>query len=257
MTTIRTRILAHAGAVLALLLPSQLPAAHPLITEDTGTLGHGGWQLELTGEHITIRSGGVEQDIALTAATLGHGLSDRTDIILTVPHLRLSPAPADGSPEERGLADLGLDIKWRFYESGALSFAFKPGLTFPTGDDERALGVGRTTWTLYLITAYELEKWSFLLHCGHVHHNNTFNERVDLWHASAAVNWQATDKLKLILDTGIDRNTEHHADDDPVFVVGGLIYSPAANLDLDLGYRTTAVDGTRERALLAGATLRW
>lgn len=234
-----------------------LHAAHPLITEDPDTLARGGWQLEIANEHITVRGDRAHPAAVLTTVTLGHGLSDRTDVVVTVPHLRFGADPLTGTPGGHGLADLGLDLKWRFHERGPLRVAVKPGLTFPTGDEQRGLGVGRTAWTLYLVSGYTLERWDFLLHLGHVHHNNTFNERVDLWHASAAVAWQATERLKLILDSGIDRNTERHATDDPVFVIGGLIYSPVANLDLDLGYRTTAVDGWRERALLAGATRRW
>lgn len=251
------RTFASATALLTLLFAPTLPAAHPLITEDTGTLGQGGWQLELGNEHITLRSDGVEQDLVLTTAALTYGLSGHTDLIVTVPHLRIGADPLTGEAGGHGLVDLGLDIKWRFYEHGPFSFALKPGVTFPTGDTRRALGTGRTVWSLYLVSSYELEKWNFLLHLGHVHHNNTFNERVDLWHASAAVTWQAAERLKLIFDTGIDRNTERHATDDPVFVIGGLIYSPVENFDLDLGYRSTAVDGVREHALLAGLTLRW
>lgn len=37
--------------LVAALLPLPLFAAHPLITEDTGTQGKGNFQLELTGEH--------------------------------------------------------------------------------------------------------------------------------------------------------------------------------------------------------------
>ena len=244
-------------AAVALLLSAPLPAAHPLITEDTDTLGRGNSQLELTTEHIAVRSGELEQYSVLSTAVLGYGLSDRTDVLFTAPHLRIGEDAALGTPGTHGFTDLGIDIKWRFYESGPLGFAFKPGLTVPTGDEQGGLGVGRTTWTLYLVSSYKIEDWTFLLHLGHVHHNNTFNERVNLWHASAAVTWQATDRMQLILDAGVDRNAEHHANDDPVFVIGGLIFSPRDDLDLDLGYRSTAVDSEREHALLAGLTVRW
>lgn len=252
-----TRIFAGIAAALALLLPPTLPAAHPLITEDTSTLGKGGAQLELGTEHITIRSGEIEQYSVLTTTVLGYGLSDRADLLLTAPYLRIGDVAVLGTPGARGFADLGVDIKWRFYERDRLSFAVKPGITFPTGNDDLGLGGGRTAWTLYLVSGYQLEKWEFLLHLGHIHHNNVLSERVDLWHASTAVTWQATEKLKLILDVGIDRNTEPHAKADPVFAIGGLIYSPVENFDLDVGYRTIALDGTQIKVLLAGLTLRW
>jgi len=252
-----SRTFASATALLAVLFAPTLPAAHPLITEDTGTLGQGGWQLELGNEHITLRSDGAEQDLVLTTAALTYGLSGHTDLIVTVPHLRIGADPLTGEPGTHGLVDVGFDLKWRFYEQGPFSFVLKPGVTFPTGDTQRALGTGDTVWTLYLVSGYALEKWNFLLHLGHVHHNNTFNERVNLWHASAAVTWQAAERLKLIFDTGIDRNVERFATDDPVFVIGGLIYSPVDDFDLDLGYRAAVVEDVREHALLAGLTLRW
>jgi opacity protein-like surface antigen len=246
------------GAVTALtLLPATARAAHPLITEDTDTLGKNIAQLELTSEHITIRSGGVEQLSVLTTTVLGYGLSDRADLLLTAPYLRIGDVAVLGTPDASGFADLGIDIKWRFYESDRLSFAVKPGMTFPTGNDDLGLGTGRTAWSLYLVSSYQLERWTFLLHLGHIHNNNVFSERVNLWHASTAVTWQATDKLKLIVDAGSYRDPDPDTGTKAVFAVGGLIWSPLENLDLDLGYRTTATDNARLHALLAGLTVRW
>lgn len=42
--------------------PVPLPAAHPLITEDTGTQGRGNFQLELTTEHALEEEGGTPRD---------------------------------------------------------------------------------------------------------------------------------------------------------------------------------------------------
>lgn len=96
-----------------------------------------------------------------------------------------------------------------------------------------------------------------LLHLGHVHHNNTFNERENIWHASAAVVRQPGETLRLVFDTGIDTNTEYSAKADPVFLITGLIYSPHQNFDIDVGYKLESTDSSRARTLLAGLTLRW
>jgi len=50
------------------------------------------------------------------------GALDPLDVLLTVPYLRLGAA-VDGTPGQSGLADVSLDIKWRFYETGTLSVA--------------------------------------------------------------------------------------------------------------------------------------
>lgn len=250
-----SRALALATALAA--LPAATWAAHPLITEDTGTLGEGNSQAELTSEHITLRSGDAEQHSLLTTTSLSYGLSDRTDLILTAPYLRIGEDAGLGIPGASGFADLGVDIKWRFYEDERLRFAVKPGMTFPTGNDDLGLGTGRTAWSIYLVSEYQLDRWTFLLHLGHIHNNNVLSERIDLWHASTAVTWQATAKLQLIVDTGTYGDADPHTSADPVFVVGGLIFSPAGNVDLDVGYRSVATDNARLSALLAGITVRW
>ena len=96
--------------------PLSARAAHPLITEDTGTQGQGHFQLELIGEHTTLRDGGANQLLTLTATALSYGVVDSVDVILSLPYLRLGDSGANGTPAVRGLTDLGMDVKWRFYE---------------------------------------------------------------------------------------------------------------------------------------------
>jgi hypothetical protein len=231
-------------------------AAHPLITEDTGTQGQGHFQIELTGEHIRTRQQGFTQYIAITNAVLAYGFTETADVVLTLPYLRLGQA-ADGTPGAAGLADTGLDLKWRFYELGPLSLALKPGLTFATGDETRHLGSGEARWSLYLVTSYQPAPWAFHLHLGHLHHNNTFNERVDLWHASLAATRRFGEALTLIVDAGIDSNTDPTLHTDPLFAIAGFIWSPRADFDLDFGIKTEHTHVHRTQALLAGLTWRW
>ena len=245
------------AALLWALSPISAHAAHPLITEDTGTQGQGNFQFEFTNEYTTLREGGVNQPITLTAAALSYGVVNSVDIIITVPYLRLGQSVANGSPGEHGLADLGLDVKWRFYEREKLSFAFKPGITFPTGDDTRNLGAGKHTWSAYLTTSYETAPWTWHLHLGHVHHNNNSNERVDIWHASVAAERQLGKSLKVVLDAGIDTNTQNGSASDPVFAIAGLIWSIRPDFDLDLGFKAERTDQYRASALLAGLAWRW
>jgi hypothetical protein len=243
--------------LLCALTPLSGHGAHPLITEDTGTQGQGNFQLELVSEHTRLRESGADQLLVLTATTFSYGVVDSVDVILTVPHLRLGASASSGAPGAQGLTDVGLDVKWRFYEKERLCFAFKPGITSPTGDDTRNLGTGKHTLSAYLIASYEAAPWTWLLHLGRVHHNNTFNEREDIWHASAAVVRQLGETLKLVLDTGVDTNTDHNADADPVFLIAGLIYTLYPNFDIDVGYRLESTDSSRARSLLAGLALRW
>lgn len=246
-----------AGALLPILLwPTVLPAAHPLITEDTGTQGAGHLQLELTQEQQRLERGPETQSLALTTAALSWGWRDDADLILSIPHLRAGASALDGTPSRHGLTDLGIDVKWRFVEHGALSMAIKPGVTLPTGDERDGLGVGKTAWSAYLVTTYDAAPWSAHLHLGHVHHNNTSNERVDLWHASAAITHQTGERLRLVFDTGVDTHTDPAVDSGPVFVIFGAIWSPWSDFDVDIGLKSERSDVHRAHALLAGLTWR-
>ena len=71
------------GLLIALtLLPATLAfAAHPLITEDTGTQGQGNRQLELTLEYGHDEAADAEEDAADLAAVFSYGLRDNLDLI--------------------------------------------------------------------------------------------------------------------------------------------------------------------------------
>lgn len=230
-------------------------AAHPLITEDTGTQGEGHFQIEFTTEHANLRNDSSRQYLALTSAILTYGVSPSLDVLVSAQHLRLGATETASSVH--GWADSGLDLKWRFYEAGRLSLALKPGVTFPTGDSQRGLGVGKSTWSAYLVSTYQVEPWAVHLHLGHLHHNNTFNERVDLWHASAAITRKLGHSLKLVLDGGVDTNTRQEEDSHPVFVTLGVIWVPSDHVDLDAGYRLIQTDTLDSRSWLAGLTWHW
>ncbi len=63
--------------------PIPAHAAHPLITEDTGTQGQGNFQVELTNEQFSIQEDAGTQKLALTALTLSYGIVDSTDSLRT------------------------------------------------------------------------------------------------------------------------------------------------------------------------------
>lgn len=82
-----------------LLLSKNVYSAHPLNTEDTGTQGSGGWQLELNGERN--RDEGVRGAQALTV--LSYGIAGNADLQAGVPWQDLG--------DERGMGDALIAIK--------------------------------------------------------------------------------------------------------------------------------------------------
>jgi hypothetical protein len=229
---------------LLILAASRAWGAHPLITEDTGTQGKGGWQLELNGERN--KDAGVRGSAG--AATLSYGAVDNVDLQLTATYQDIGMA--------NGRGDSAIDVKWRFWESGALSLGLKPGITLPTGKDERGLGTGKTTYGSLFIISYEPELWSFHTHAGYRHNRNTQDQRKSLKHWSASLWLKPTDKLKLVSDFSRDTNPDPSSDTAVRQRVLGAIYSFSKTFDADVGVRrgnAPAID----RAVMAGITVRW
>jgi len=231
-------------------------AAHPLITEDTATQGKGNSQLELTLDSFRDRLAGVKLRGAQTNALYSYGIADPVDLQLGLPYARL--VEDDGqSRTERGINDAALDVKWRFLESGALSLGIKPGITLPTGDDRRILGAGRVTWGALLIGSYQPGTIAFHSHVGYRDYRNTLGLKTSLWHASAATTWQVVEPLKLVMDLSRDTNPLPGRGTPLDYLIVGAIWTPARNLDFDLGYRHGASKPALDRGALVGVTLRW
>ena len=127
----------------------------------------------------------------------------------------------------------------------------------PTGRDELGLGAGRTRWAANLAAAYELGKLELLGNVGYTHNRNRIGERVELWHASAAARYAATEQLKLVLDIGRDSNPDAAgggATRD--FVVGG-IYELSKGVELGRGVKVGLNDEADDRSLRAGVKLQF
>ena len=223
-------------------------AAHPLITEDTGTQGKGNWQLELNGERNKDSVDGETIRAKQGNAVLSYGFIEKADLQVGLPY--------QDNGLEKGKGDTAIDVKWRFHESGPLSLGLKPGITLATGDDERGLGTGRVTWGTLAIVSYDVEGAALHSHVGYRNNDNKQGLRKSLWHVSAAIWWKATEKLKVVGDLGYDTNPDPSSDKLVRQEVYGLIYSITRDIDLDAGYRrgnAPAVD----RAYMAGITLRF
>lgn len=234
------------------LAPRPVHGAHPLITEDTGTQGKGGWQLEVNGERTRDRSDGAVTHGNQAAATLSHGAADRVDVQLTLPYLRQT---TDGA-RVSGKLDLAIDVKWRFYENGPLSLGLKPGFTIPSGNDNEGLGAGRSTWGSLAILSYDREGWALHSHIGYRRNRNSTGHRESLKHISVAFWFKPSARLKLVSDHSLDTNPDGASATVLRQTVLGIIYSVAPNLDLDAGVRFGNAPSI-ERALLFGTTLRW
>lgn len=159
--------------------------------------------------------------------------------------------------DEKGVGDVTLDIKWRFFEKNKFSVAVKPGIIFPAGDYEKSLGTGRVGGHLFFIASQELGAWAFHGNLGYIRNENRNDERYDIWHASLAVTWEAVKNMKLVANAGIERNRDESASDHPAFLIGGIIYSITENFDVDFGAKCGLTRSETYISLMAGLALRF
>lgn len=238
--------------------PVPLLAAHPLITDDTGTQGRGNVQIELTTEHGYEQEDGTRENTVSANAVFSYGVHDAADVILTLPHKRISSEAEDGSRSVvKGQGDIGLDVKWRFYEKDNLSFALKPGLTLPTGDEAKNLGSGRARHSLYLTASYDADPWEYHLHLGYIHNRNVLGQHESQRHVSVAVGRKLGERLKLVADYGTDTPVSQASSLNSEFLVLGAIYSLRKALDLDVGAKWGLTKPEVDFTWLAGVVLRF
>lgn len=251
------RLFCFSMAFFTLMLAGTGYAAHPLITDDTGTQGKGKFQLEVNGEYGRDKDEGVTTKTTQAASTLTYGISDPLDIILGIPYQHMKTEDAGNKNKTDGISDVTLEMKWRFYEKDGLSFALKPGVTLPTGDDEKGLGSGKTTYHLFLITTQEIKPWAFHLNLGYIRNENKNDERKNIWHASLAATVEVVKNLKIVGNLGIESDADKTSNNHPAFILGGLIYSLSENLDLDLGVKGGLTKSETDYSVLAGITFRF
>jgi hypothetical protein len=246
-------------------------AAHPFITDDTGTQGKGNWQLELQGDFLRDErtAAGVERKDKLNAYTsvLSYGILDNLDVQVGVSYLS-TRTTMNGSTtaDESGVGDSTLELKWRFYEAGDFSLALKPGVLLPTGNEDKGLGTGKTSWGIALLATYEAEPWTFSGNIAYTHARfklpqDAEESRSDLWRVSGGASYALTGEVRLVGELGLraneSRNDAFLPDSTSQFGMLGVIYSPTKKIDLDLGFRKNFNRAESDKAYLVGATFRW
>jgi hypothetical protein len=232
-------------AFLALAAACLAHADEPLLTEDTGVVRPGQWQLELHGERA--RDPGVRREHL--GATLSRGMVDGLEAQLDVPYARLNG--------KSGLADASLAAKWRFYERDGFSAAFKPELFLPTGREEDGLGAGRAGWAAGIAAAREWHAFELIGHLRYTANRNRVGEREALRHASAALLWSASERLRLMADYARETSADPADSALARSLVVGALYELSEAADLGVGYQRGRSRPAEDRVLRAGVKLRW
>lgn len=252
------------GLIYILLMLIAFPswAAHPLITDDTGTQGKGKFQLELNGQYDWDKEDSEGETVKSTggqaAATLSYGVAENVDLVFTMPYL-WGKAEVNEITEydQKGIGDAVLEVKMQLFEKNGFSLVLKPGISFPTGNEEKGLSSGLLGGHIFLIASQELGSLAFHGNFGYIRNENKVEEREDIWHASLATTWEIINNLQLVANLGMEKNSDDSSDNDPAFIIGGIIYSINENLDIDCGAKFGLTKSETDISALAGITYRF
>jgi hypothetical protein len=230
-------------------------AMHPLITDDAGTEGKGGFLLEVNFEYGHDDENGTKTDTFDSEAILNYGILNNTDIILTVPHQYIKTRASGTEDAEDGITDLSMELKWRFFEKNGLSVAAKPVVFFPSGDEKKGLGAGRLTYGGFIIATLEKGPWAFHYNLGYTKNENKVDEKKDIWETTLAVELELMKSFKAVGDIGIKENAEKTSNVDPAFILGGFVYSLTKHIDIDVGVKTGLTQSETDYSILTGVAI--
>ncbi len=242
-------------------------AAHPLVTDDTGTQGKGKFQFELNGE--LRRTKGAQDGIFLredageSAAVLSAGVTDNVDVVLGFPWV-YSQVKENGTliSNGSGAGDMRLEAKWRFFARDGFSLAAKPGFSVPTGNEEKGLGNGRMSYGVALI--FEQEWEGFFLSANGAYARNEFRmevdrqtNRSDIWQANLAAGICVVESLQAVANIGTMTNGDRTSRQWPAFLLGGVIWSITDAFDVDAGVKWGLNRSEAIFAVMAGIAWRF
>ncbi len=244
-----------------MLAPAAAWAALPLITDDTYTQGKGKFQLEAgvvyNGDNSLEDGIAIKETDYAFFSTLTYGITDRVDVFISLFYEWLHVHTEGSNTTTGGISDTALGVKWRLFEKNRLSFAVKPLMIIPTGNEDKGLGTGRTRYGAYFILTKEFDPWAIHANLGYIRNENKIDERSDLWQVSLATTYEMVKNLKLCADIGVMTNTDKTSEVEPSYLLVGLIYSAKNNVDISLGVKFGLNEPAMDWAILPGVTYRF
>jgi hypothetical protein len=228
--------------VLTLIGAGSASAAMPLITDDTGTQGSGGNQIEISlGEESTKdnSTGFTAKTQQLPSLTYSHGITDAIDVFASASWLKNSTN--DPTVENtKGSSNPSLGAKWRLFENERkTSVALKAVYAFPVSEEKqnKGLGDGKASWDGTLILSQELPFGSAHANVGLGKIGVKNGDDSKTTHISVAPVFNLGETVKLAFDFGQD--TEKPVGGEKTtsrYWEIGAIYAPSKEIDLALGY---------------------
>jgi hypothetical protein len=242
------------STLLAVLAAFSTPssALQPLITDDTGTQGAGGNQLEVSFNRERTRTDGEEGEegergkterVRSVPVAYTYGVTETLDVYGGVEHARIRIRDAEEKDSASGFVNTVIGAKWRFFENEAsgTSLAIKPEVALPVSSqrEKDGLGTGRTSGSLTFILSQDLPFGSVHFNAGvgrdRFRHSED-NPSASIRHFSVAPVWDISEQWKLALDVGVDRERSDGHTVRTRYSEIAASYAPSENLEFALGY---------------------
>jgi hypothetical protein len=243
---------ARAGTIacLASVVATAGHAAHPILSEDPGTQGTGGVELEIGYAATRGDAGGRGAELA---PQLSIGVAPALDVILRPTWLELRPA---AEARRRGMGDSSLDLKWRFHDDDGVQLAVRGGIDLPTGNADRGLGADGVGSHVLVALGVALGPATVLANVGTTRVRIP-GERTTLPFASAALVGPAEATLRTFIEVAAQANSDPQRSTWPAVARSGLLWKVGETVDLDVGIAGRLNRVAPSVTLLAGATLHW
>lgn len=258
-----TRHLA-AQAALVTLAGLSVPASafQPLVTDDTGTQGSGGNQLEFSLNEDRAKFAGNIERLRTLPIVYTRGLSEALDVFAGLSYARIRSSTSVGDASGDGNPSFG--AKWRFYENeqSNTSLALKPEVLFPVsaGREGAGLGTGKTSGNLTLVLTQEVPFGAIHINAGvgrERYRDTLSNPDTATTRASIAPVWDVSDQWKLAFDLGTQSARAAGVKARSNFAELGAIYSPNSDLDFALGIVRTSDNNDPRTTHTATAGITW
>ncbi|MFH1593262.1 MAG: transporter [Candidatus Omnitrophota bacterium] len=211
-------------SAIILSFPSACFAVYPAASHHARTTGHHKKTVDVNYSYEYEKSYDSDEiirtsevDVALT-----YGVNPDLDIILDVPLVVKTKKIGD---DYRGLDDVSLEMKWRFYERAGLHLALYPEITLPSGRYKDGVGNGRMTYSSMLIASQEIGRFQVSATAKYTFNDNQTGDRLNLWEVHLTPQAKLSEKVTALVSWGIERNSTKGRDNNPVHLSGGIIYA--------------------------------
>lgn len=246
-------------------LPAGAAALQPLVTDDTGTQGSGGNQMEFGYIRVVEKEPGINTAITALPFVYTRGLNNAVDVYIGGAYTRFSPPAPEVS--QNGAGNMLAGLKWRFFEHEAnkVSLAFKSEIRLPVSEraESRGLGNGKTNAGAALLLTREtgfgaihanlaVNSQRFALPGNQAIHRDTIRQ------ISVAPVIDLTEHWRIVFDAGLVTNPHRAEKSRMGYVEAGAIYAPTRDIDLAAGIiRDFDHQGHQVHVFTAGVTWRF